>query len=131
VTVSVREGQVRILGDTFDATAAAGQQVRVQGNARPSYANISTYGEMWHWAEKITPTVAVDRRSAHQFISWAARESGMEARFASDAVRQLAHATSMSGDTGELEPMAALQLLLQTTTLEATVVDGAILVTER
>ena len=131
VTVSVREGQVQILGDTFDATATAGQQVRVQGSARPSYANIDTYGEMWRWAEKIAPMVVVDKRSAHQFIAWVARESGLDVRFASDALQQVAHTTHMSGDTGELEPKVALQLLLQTTTLEATVVDGSILVTER
>ena len=131
VTVTVREGQVQILGDRFDATATAGQQVRVQGNARPSYANIDTYGEMWRWAEKIAPTVVVDKRSAHQFIAWVARESGLDVRFASGALQQVAHTTHLSGDTGGLEPTVALQVLLQTTTLEATIVDGSILVTER
>ena len=131
VTVSVREGQVQILGNTFDATAAAGQQVRVQGNARPSYANIDTYGEIWQWAEKIAPTVNVDKRSAHQFIAWVGRESGLDVRFASDALEEVARTTHLSGDTGALEPKVALQLLLQTTTLEATIVDGSILVTER
>ena len=131
VTVSVREGQVRILADTFDATAAAGQQVRVQGNARPAYANVRTYGVQWHWAEKFAPTIDVDSQTAHQFINWAARESGLGVRFASHDVEELAHATRMSGDTGKLEPRDALQVLLQTTTLEAAFVDDSILVTAR
>lgn len=131
VSISVREGQVRLLADTFDATAVAGQQVRVQGNARPAYTNVKTHGELWHWAEKLTPTIDVEAQTAHQFISWAARESGLDLRFASDDIEAVAHATRMSGDTGELEPRIALQLLLQTTTLEAAFVDDSILVTAR
>lgn len=131
VTVNVREGQVRILADTFDATAVAGQQVRVQGSARPAYSNVRTHGELWHWAEKFAPTIDVDGQSAHQFIRWAARESGLNVRFADDGVETLAHETHMSGDTGELEPRVALQVLLQTTTLDAAFVDDAILVTAR
>lgn len=131
VTVNVREGQVRILADTFDATAVAGQQVRVQGSARPAYTNVKTHGELWHWAEKFAPTIDVDGQTAHQFINWAARESGLNVRFTGDDVEALAHATHMSGDTGGLEPSVALQVLLQTTTLEATRVDGSVLVSAR
>jgi hypothetical protein len=131
VTVSVREGKVRILADTFDATAVSGQQVRVQGGARPEYANVRTYGKLWHWAEMFTPTIDVDGQSAHQFIRWAARESGLDVRFANAEVEALAHGTHMSGNTGELEPRVALHALLQTTTLEAAFVDNSILVSER
>ena len=129
--MNVREGQVRILADTFDATAVAGQQVRVQGSARPAYANVRTHGDLWHWAEEFAPTIDVDGQSAYQFISWAARESGLDVRFANDAVEALAQETHMSGDTGELEPRVALQVLLQTTTLEAAFVDDSILVSAR
>lgn len=131
VAVSVREGQVHVAGNTIDATATAGQQVRLRGNAAPSYANVGTHGEIWRWAEKIAPEIIVDRRSAHEFIGWVARESGLDVRFASDEVEQLAHSTRMSGSSRGLEPRAALQVLLQTTTLKAAVADGSILITER
>lgn len=131
VTVSVREGQVRVAGNTVDATATAGQQLRIHGNARPSYANISAHGEIWRWAERIAPEFSVDQRSAHEFIHWVARESGLDIRFESDSVEQLAHTTRMSGGSGDMEPRAALHLLLQTTTLNAAIADGAILVTAR
>ncbi len=131
MTVSVREGQVQVVGDKVNATASAGQQVRLRGNAHPSYANISAYGEPWHWAEKITPEVVVEQRSAHEFIAWAARESGLSVEFASAGAKALAHDTVMSGGTGGLEPRAALQVLLQTTTLKATIEDGLVLITER
>lgn len=131
LTVSVREGRVQVLGNTVDATASAGQRVRLQGGARPSYASISSYGEAWRWAEKITPEIIVDQRSAYEFIGWVARETGLELRFASETTEQLAHATSMTGGSGELEPRTALQVLLQTTTLTADIEDGTILITER
>lgn len=131
LTVSVREGQVKVAGNTVDATATAGQQVRVRGNARPSYANISTHGGAWRWVEQISPEVTVDQRSAHEFIDWVARESGLDVRYQGDAVERLAHATRMSGGSGSLEPRAALVLLLQTTTLEAVIEDGSIIVSER
>ena len=131
VTVSVREGQVQVVSDRVNATASAGQQVRLRGNSRPSYTNISAYGELWHWAEEITPEIIVDQRSAHEFIAWAARESGLSVEFASTGAEELAHDTVMSGGSGGLEPRAALQVLLQTTTLKAIVEDGSILITER
>ena len=131
VTVSVREGQVRFVGNAVDATAAAGQQVRLRGNARPSYTNISAHGEIWHWVEKISPAVIVDKRSAHEFIVWVARESGLDVQFADDAAEQLARTTIMNGGSGILEPRTALQVLLQTTTLQADIEGGSILVTER
>lgn len=131
VVVSVREGRVQIVGDTANATAGAGQQVLVRRNARPSYTNISAHGELWHWAEKITPEVIVDQRSAHELIGWAARESGLDVRFETDAVEQLAHSTRMTGGSGSLEPLSALRVLLQTTTLKATIEDGSILISER
>lgn len=131
LTVSVREGQVKVFGNTVDATASAGQQVILQGNARPAYANVSTHGEAWRWAEKIAPEFSVDQRSAHEFIGWAARESGLDVQYENETVEQLAHATRMSGSTGGLEPRAALAVLLQTTTLGATIENGSILVTER
>lgn len=131
LTVSVREGKVEVVGNTVDATAAAGQQVRLQGNARPSYANISTHGDAWRWAEKIGPELIADQRSAHEFIGWVARESGLDVRFENASVEQLARTTRMSGGSGGLEPRAALTVLLQTTTLEASIEDGSIFITER
>ena len=131
VTVSVREGQVQFVWNAVDATAVAGQQVRLRGNARPSYTNIRAHGEIWHWVEKISPAVIVDQRSAHEFIDWVARESGLDVRFADDTVEQLAQTTIMNGSSGGLEPRTALEVLLQTTTLRAEIGDGSILVTER
>lgn len=130
LTVSVREGEVRLRNDHGETTAKAGYQVSLEGTGRPSYANISPFGELWHWAERIAPAVELDGRSAHQFISWVGRETGLEIQFASDALEQAAHETTMTG-TVDREPRVALRVLLQTTGFESHIENGRILIRER
>lgn len=130
LTVSVREGQVNVAGKFVDASAAAGQQVVLSGNGRPVYTNIGTHGESWLWIEKMVPEVDLDQRSAHEFIRWAGRETGLEVRFSSRPVEELARRTQMIG-TIATEPRVALQTLLQTTDLQANIEDGQIIVSER
>ena len=131
VTISVREGQVHIENDYQQATAAAGQQMTVVGNNRPTYANISRHGDNWLWVERMAPEVNFDGRTAHEFIAWAGRESGLEVRFASDAVEQIAHEAKMQIGTVDREPQDALRTLLQTTDLGAHIEDGWILIDKR
>ena len=130
LTISVREGQVRIESTHQQATAVAGQQVTVVGNNQPTYTNISRHGDNWRWVEQMAPEIDIDQRSAYEFISWAGRESGLEIRFASDAVERGAHDTKMTG-TVNLEPQLALHTLLQTTDLDAHIQDGWIVINER
>lgn len=130
LTVSVREGRVDVVGQFVDATATAGQQVKLSGGGRPVYANIGTHGGSWSWVERIVPAVNLDQRSAHDLISWASRETGLEMRFDSDAVEKRARETRMFG-TVDSEPRVALQALLQTTDLAARIENGRIIVSER
>jgi ferric-dicitrate binding protein FerR (iron transport regulator) len=130
LTISVREGEVKVENAYQQASAVAGQQMTVVGSNRPTYTNISRHGENWHWVEQMAPEIDIDQRSAYEFISWAGRESGLEIRFVSDAVEQSAHDTVMKG-TVSLEPQVALPTLLQTTDLDAHIEDGWIVVSER
>jgi len=130
LTISVREGQVKIESTHQQATAVAGQQVTVVGNNQPTYTNISRHGDNWRWVEQMAPEIDIDQRSAYEFISWAGRESGLEIRFASDAVERSAHETKMTGSVN-LKPQVALRTLLQTTDLDAHIQDGWIIINER
>jgi ferric-dicitrate binding protein FerR (iron transport regulator) len=130
VTISVREGQVRIENDYQQATAVAGMQVTMVGNSQPTYANVSCHGDNWHWVEQMAPAIDIDQRSAYEFISWVGRESCLEVRFVSDAVERRAHETIMAG-TVDLEPQIALQTLLQTTDLGVHIENGWIVIVER
>lgn len=130
LTISVREGQVNIDSTYQQATAVAGQQVTVVGSNRPTYTNISRYGDSWRWVEQMAPEINIDQRSAYEFISWAGRESGLDIRFVSDAIERRAHDTTMTG-TVNLEPQFALHTLLQTTDLDAQIEDGWIVINKR
>lgn len=130
LTISVREGEVRIENARQQASAVAGQQMTVVGRNRPTYTNISRHGEAWRWAEQMAPVVDIDQRSAYEFINWAGRESGLEIRFVSDAVERRAHDTLMTGSV-DFEPQVALYTLLQTTDLDARIEDGWIVVDDR
>jgi ferric-dicitrate binding protein FerR (iron transport regulator) len=130
LTISVREGEVEVENAHQQASAVAGQQMTVVGSNRPTFTNISRHGDNWRWVEQMAPEIDIDQRSAYEFISWAARESGFEIRFVSDAVEQRAHETVMSG-TVDLEPQDALHTLLQTTDLGARIQDGWIVINER
>lgn len=131
LTITVREGEVNIENAYQQATAAAGQQVTVVGNNRPTYTNISRHGKAWLWVEQMAPEIDIDQRSAYEFIGWAGRESGLEIRYVSDAVERRAHDAKMTGTTANLEPQVALRTLLQTADLDAHIEDGWIIVNER
>ena len=130
ITVSVREGEVRVAGNFFDAKARAGQQVTLEDTNEPSYSSISRHGEHWRWVEKMAPAVDVDERSAYEFIRWVARETGLEVRFASESAERMALETGMVG-TVDREPRVALRALLKTTTLESSIENGRIIISER
>lgn len=126
--VSVREGEVRIDGATFDATATAGQRLDVSGSA-PSITNIATWGKDWEWIEMTAPVPDLERRSIHEFLLWASRESGLALRF-EGAAETIAREKMLVGSADQ-GPRESLHLLLETTVLEADIDDGWIIVSER
>lgn len=130
LTVSVREGLVTIVGKLVDATAIAGQQVVLSGTKRPAYTNIGTHGDAWSWVEKMAPAFDLNQRSAHDFIRWAGRETGLEVHYTSEALEQRARDTQMIG-TIDSAPRSALRTLLQTTDLQARIENGQIIISER
>jgi ferric-dicitrate binding protein FerR (iron transport regulator) len=130
LTVSVRDGQVKIVGKFADAIASAGQRVVLSGSERPTYTNIGTHGQSWLWVERMAPAVDLHQRSAYEFIDWVSRETGLEVSYAGEAVSEIARTTQMIG-TIESEPRIALQILLQTTDLEARIENGRIVISER
>lgn len=125
LAVSVREGRVAIDGSRHDATAAAGQQLRLTDTGRPVVVAVSPYGEPWAWVENTAPPIEMDGRNLHDFLRWAARESGLELRFADPAAEQIATTTILKGRV-DAAVREAVSIRLQTTDLEARIEDGVI-----
>jgi len=127
VAVSVRQGSVLVLREDIESIAKPGQQLRISSGGDVSLTSIQSYGENWQWVEAISPGFALDGRSLADFLAWVASESGHSLSYASAVVESLAIDTVMHGSVN-LEPMRALEMMLQTSDLVARVENGKILV---
>jgi len=127
IVVSVREGEVQVRPESGAASVRPGEQLSVSLDGEITQQVIPTHGAMWEWTERITPPLELDGMTALAFVQWAARETGHELVFESDAARQLAGETQLRGAVAQ-EPQRALYLILQTSDLEHEVSGGNILV---
>ncbi|MBT8047545.1 MAG: FecR domain-containing protein [Xanthomonadales bacterium] len=128
--VSVREGQVT-LGEPGDqAVASRGEQLIAEMSGTPRRDEIKVYGAFWDWTQGLAPTFVSDGRSIIEFLDWVGRESGHEVRFESPRAKRVAADTLLRGNV-ELQPMRALQVMLQTTDLVSEVNAGTIVVALR
>ena len=126
-TVSVRRGRVRLDGPDAKAEADAGEQLQVDASGSASRRAIPAYGDLWQWTQASAPAFSADGRSVADFLDWVSRESGRAITFASPEARQLAQSTQLRGRV-DLEPMAALAVILQTSDLDYEVRDGNLLI---
>lgn len=117
LVVSVREGRVAIDGRYYDETVETGKQVEIRGSARPIVVDISSHAADWAWTESLSPGVDLTNRSADQFLTWVARETGYELDYGSPEARALAGSTRLIGRV-EADPRTELRLRMLTTDLE-------------
>ncbi|MDX1381200.1 MAG: FecR domain-containing protein, partial [Xanthomonadales bacterium] len=128
--VSVREGRVALAAGGAQQIARAGQELAVGPDGQGSLRPIPVWGDPWLWADALAAPFDADGQSVADFLAWVARETGRRVEFASAAAEQQARATELRGAI-ELEPMRALELVLQTSDLVARVDNGIIRVSLR
>jgi hypothetical protein len=128
LTVSVREGEVRVDGDYYDGSANAGQQLTLEDRNRPVLKSIPVHGGAWSWAESIAPAARVENPTVYQFLSWVARETGLEVRFATPEAERIARRDRLIGQV-DAAPRDALRLWMSTVDLSWHI-DGDALVIE-
>jgi ferric-dicitrate binding protein FerR (iron transport regulator) len=126
-SVSVREGQVLLEAQGVETVASRGEQLNVNASGAHSLEMISTYGSLWQWTEELAPVFSSDGRSMADFLDWVARESGRVVEFASPRAEKLARDTLLRGQV-EMEPMHALNVVMQTSDLAPEVNAGTIVV---
>lgn len=123
--VSVREGRV-IVGQLPTYTSA-GERLVVDSSGESRRDSIPVYGELWSWADQLTPPFEADGHSIGEFLDWVSRESGLALEFTSEDARRMAEETILRGMI-EQSPIDALELVMQTTDLDYEVNDGVITV---
>jgi hypothetical protein len=124
--VRVREGRVRLGA----ARAEAGEELSARGG-RVERARVAPSGPEWEWAEALAVAPAIDGQPLRGFLEWAARERGLQLRFADEATRTRAGLVRLRGSVADLTPAEALAAVAPTTGLrlrlegDRLTVDGA------
>jgi hypothetical protein len=118
LTVSVREGEVRVTGAFHEPTVYVGQRVQLSGSSQPSITNTSGAGSEWQWIEAVSPNISVDGMSVFDFLHWVGRETGHAVQFESASAQALARDTQLRGAVNA-EPRAELRLRMMTVDLDA------------
>ncbi|HEX5788018.1 MAG TPA: FecR family protein, partial [Woeseiaceae bacterium] len=113
LSVAVREGAVRIDGRYYDASAAAGEQVTLNGTRRPAVNGVAGFGGAWRWTEALAPRPDLDGLPAARFLAWVSDETGYRLAFDDDAAERIATTTVLKGAVDE-DPRTALRLRLLT-----------------
>ena len=127
LVVRVREGRVDIAGRYYPHTAERGEQVVISGRQRPEVLSIPEYGAAWDWVSRTSPSVDVDGKTIHEFLTWAGRELGMSVKYDNDKLEESARTDTLNGQVN-VEPGEALRMRMLTAGLEWKYEEGAIYV---
>lgn len=125
LTISVREGEVRLENQSTVESASGGQQLQVQGGTAMNVVNIKPYGENWQWIEQMSPVAVLDGRSLHEFLGWVSHETGLALQFADEDIEARAKEDLLRG-TVDTDPTSALRFWMLGNDLEWKIEDGVI-----
>jgi ferric-dicitrate binding protein FerR (iron transport regulator) len=114
MTVAVREGSVAVDAHDTSYSAEAGEKLTLEPDAEPRYEELPPHDPAWDWAAALAPPFDIERRPLIEFLQWAARETGRELVFASDAARVAAMVNRLSGTVEGLTPAEAIEAVRPT-----------------
>jgi ferric-dicitrate binding protein FerR (iron transport regulator) len=119
----VRQGEILVAsaGARHRAVAGAGNAREVSFDAAGELRadDVPAQGPQWDWIFQPMPDFSLEGKSAYEFLSWSAGESGLQLIFADHSAEIYARTTLLHGDISRLTPLAALQPVLATTDLRA------------
>jgi ferric-dicitrate binding protein FerR (iron transport regulator) len=133
VRIRVREGHIELDTPRNAARlpAGEGQQLEVDPQGAIRRGTIARYDPAWRWAEALAATPEIEGRPLLQFLTWVARETGRRLQFQEPAVEALAREVVLHGDTRDLAPLQALDVMLSTTDLEYVLSSDEVIVIRR
>jgi ferric-dicitrate binding protein FerR (iron transport regulator) len=130
VRVRVREGRVRLqhAGAASDTEAGHDEEVEVDREGHVKRRVFSSSGKEWRWAESLAVAPDIEGRPLLELLTWVARETGRQLKFADPAAEAQARSVTLHGTAANLAPLEALELLLSTTDLEYVLPSDALIV---
>ena len=128
----VREGQVRLQGDSGQFNSLAGDQLSIESSGDIRHARIASDDPEWQWVQSIAPAPDIDEQPVTVLLDWVARETGRQVRFEQPMLEVNASSTILHGNIRNLSPLEALEVMLATTDFESVIMDdGTILIRSR
>ena len=124
--VGVREGRVDIDSSVGAVKAIAGERVRVDKSGATLREGVLANAAYWQWATDLAPTYDIENKSLMDFLSWTARETGVQVVFEDDELRMAAMRTDLHGRISGRKPEEALVAVLATTSFRYRIESGTI-----
>jgi hypothetical protein len=125
VDVKVREGTVSIANSSMTLVSGRGEQTVIDDSGTLRTHTTETYGADWQWVEQLSPGYALEGSTLEQFLYWVQRETGKDLRYESSEAHHVASDTVLHGSI-DLQPMASLAMVLETTDISWYEQDGII-----
>jgi hypothetical protein len=127
--VRVREGECTLEAAGDRHPAARGDQLSLLADGSVVRAEIETYGPEWEWVLETAPSIEIDGRSLDTVLSWIARETGRQVRYAEPSLAE-ASATEIivSGTADGLTPAQTLDVVVTGSALSYQIDNGTILI---
>lgn len=126
--VAVREGRVDVTAMAETYVAVAGERMSLETGAEPLLQPLSSSDAYWDWTTELAPSYDIENKSLHDFLRWAARETGSELVFADEDLRLAAMREDLHGSIADFSPEDALASVLPTTRFNYRLEDGRILI---
>jgi len=130
VDVRVREGRVTVDAAGRKMIAGSGELIVVSRGRPPVKGSDAGHGEAWQWIEQLADPFPIENHTLAEFFDWVASETGVSVRYAS-GTEEVARRTVLHGRPQVATPREALATVIQTSDLQATLVDGELRVSYR
>ncbi|MGD9842584.1 MAG: FecR family protein [Steroidobacteraceae bacterium] len=130
--VAVRSGQASI----HDATNApvsvySSEQVHMDANGHSVRTPLANDDASWQWVDMLIEPFVVENRNVADFLQWVADATGYQLRYTSVAAQAAANTTVLHGHSTRMAPLQAMQVVLATTDLRASIQGAQLVVSQQ
>jgi len=131
--VRVREGIVQLYqsGAGPDVEGEAGDEFRIDGRGTIQRDRFSSFDPEWEWAEALAGPPQINGMRVLEFLNWIARETGRQIHYEEPGVQLAAGTAVLHGSAQDLTPMDALDVMLQTTDFNYSLLTNGVIVISR
>jgi len=126
LSVRVREGIVTLERDGAITQVETGEELVTTGSGVTHRSTVPPDDPSWFWTESIAPPFDLDGRTLRSFLDWASRETGLTIDLRGASSSTDPDSIVLHGTTRGMTPREAIDAVLPTCGLAATISSGRI-----